>query len=1656
MKTKSFVLLFSMFFTQFVAFSASNAAFFSKNKLETVSPPTPVVATVISKTDATCAGGLHFVTIQGAGGTPPYTFKRRKLPNPTFGTGAQSGISPNKTFSVTAGTWEFKVTDAVGASGLVQVVFVSPMPMVVTTFIDQQISCYNYNNGIATINVFGGQPPYTVYVAGQVQLLYYNGQNTYFHNLPAGNHKPIITDANGCVATNVPSIILVEPPFFAIETSIIASPPCLNSNSGVIELSAPGEHGSYVVYYLDYYYNAYGFGNTPYKTTFSNVSAGSHLIQASDQRGCQASTMIQVDATGTFEFVSILPTDAACGEGGSVEISMSGGSGAFGGAYIYDLASGNFVGYGAEQLPDNPGLHFKMTGFGGNPIDSGAYYVYITDSVGCVATSDTIHIGGTKRIYANIYTTETITCSGKNDGQIVVNPFGGKRPFQYSLDSIVWQNDSIFDNLTANLYHIYIADAQNCVSVFEHQLNEPAPVEVIIGAPLRSCDAGEIYIMTSGGSYYYSLQQVSATDTSIKIGNPISNYGYVSLSNLDTNAVFQFTAVDYYGCAGLSEVATIPNNQILPNIAVDSIIVDNADCLSGYGSLLVKNVQGGTGLYNFQFDGSYYSSIYPDTSFFFPFVFAGLHNLRITDATYNGCYLDTIINIPSAENLALKLKGRNGFCETSSYIDYNFCGGNPPYIVSLLSFNYDTYGWTDIVESDTFLSPVHCPKNPIQIDTTKACDRISSGDCGYIVSNGSIFLISDSSIYGHNKGFSEYGFEIPTGATGIEFNWNSYYANFGSSVNFGYKINNNPIIYLPNTLSNGFETIDGLSAGDCIRFHIETVTQKSPFIYGSSFIDFSSLILHTIDTFQATGRFNNLPIGGYYYVKVTNGAGCSTNESIAVYNYAFTAYSNYQTNPSCFGEKTGFFQINTYSGSGNYTYVVDNNATIDNFGEAHHLAAGTYHVTVTDGNGCSDVATVIITEPEKLKANLTFDPIQCHGGMTPLTYFATGGTQPYSFSGQTFDVSAGHFAYGVWDAKGCQSTAEVDVPNPPIITLIVSKLNTNCSSTATGKIGVVAQGGAGGFQFQLNNGAFTTNANFTGLSAGNYVVTVKDSKGCLQTKTVTIGTNSISVIAQSTNLACAGTSNGLISLVGSNGTAPYSFKMGNGGFQNSPVFQNLSAGVYVLTAKDANGCTAFTQASVLEPAPISLQTSVANQVLGGTNGSISAAATGGTPPFLFKIDNNAFQNNGVFSNLVAGNYQISVKDANGCTKSATVSISLTNNGAITISVNQIQPVSCASNANGAILTTVSGGCNLLTYRWYRGNILVGSSEDLINVPSGEYLLFVFDNCGKTAQIEHIIIPTASAYVEHLIPDDVASCFIRYKWDSKSTATSYKIYHKKCSETVWQTQNIGLNTFYDLPSLMPATCYDFGVELLSASCPNDTILTFLMATKSASVSPPVHVTHIINSKTSATIKWDPANCAQSFPHDLVELRYRKMGVSAWTVVTLNNSSFAHTLSALTAGACYQYRLRNHFPSGVSWSNFTSIRQFCLPLSALSSDSDGESFAENKIDPNVISIEYNVLDEPEILVENNPSKLDFSLSPNPTNDVLNVHFESVDFDNTLIINVLNVAGQKMQSRILKNSPQISDEKIDVELLPTGLYFLEIQNGNLRKVVKFVKQN
>ena len=768
-------------------------------------------------------------------------------------------------------------------------------------------------------------------------------------------------------------------------------------------------------------------------------------------------------------------------------------------------------------------------------------------------------------------------------------------------------------------------------------------------------------------------------------------------------------------------------------------------------------------------------------------------------------------------------------------------------------------------------------------------------------------------------------------------------------------------------------------------------------------------------TTQPGGTYQlcQLPLGQYSII-ITDANGCTSISSATIVGQPAVTVSMVMNNVTCFGLNNGSIDLTIATGTApfNYTWMPGGATTQD----LTNLAPGSYSVTVTDANGCSFVKTATITQPNLLEMTETHVNASCGNPNGTITLTPTGGTAPYTFTlnggasqtnGSFSGLAANTYNAVVTDANGCTKTLSVVITQSgspvQIATQVVQVL---CFGNSTGSITATASAGTAPYMYRIGTGAFGTNNVFQNLTAGTYAIEAKDANGCMTSVQVTVSqpTAALNATAIGSPALCAGASNGSITVNATGGTPAYMYKIGNGAFQTGNVFTNLAAGTYVIVVKDANGCEKSVQATVQQPAGLNVTATAVDATCNGiADGKIGVSATGGTPAYMYQLNNGAFQSSNQFNNLGAGTYTVTAKDANGCTATTTATINQPQAGPLGIALDQILPVTCMSN--GAILVTVSG-CGPFTFTWTKPNgDVVGSTEDLLNVPAGTYNLLVIDGGGMTATLTGTVVPNVPLNIQNLAVENNTTCAVTLTWSATSNTDGYEVRFKPCNATVWTTFTGVTTTSYTFTGLSPLTCYDFCVRYKKDPCFGD--WTCITGNVTPQFNPPVNTTATVNSNSSATIKWAQSNCGGQTPSN-VELRFRKVGVTTWTVITLAGSSTNQTLNNLTPNTCYEYRLRNRYVvAGVTkWSSFTPIKQFCLPLNL--SGSNGTSLV--KPEDEIISIEYDVVENTELVEQ--PTRdisapmLDFTLFPNPTSEFVNLRFSSIDATNSLTISWLSL--------------------------------------------------
>jgi len=445
-------------------------------------------------------------------------------------------------------------------------------------------------------------------------------------------------------------------------------------------------------------------------------------------------------------------------------------------------------------------------------------------------------------------------------------------------------------------------------------------------------------------------------------------------------------------------------------------------------------------------------------------------------------------------------------------------------------------------------------------------------------------------------------------------------------------------------------------------------------------------------------------------------------------------------NVLCKGSATGSATATPTGGTTPYTYAWAPSG--GNGSVASNLTAGTYTITVTDANACTATATAIITQPATTLGVTTGSIVNilCNGGNTgSATATASNGTTPYTYawtpSGGSGPIAngltAGTYTITVNDANGCMATATAIITQPAVLGVTTTITNVKCNGGNTGSATANPSGGTTPYTYAWTpSGGSGPIAN--GLTAGTYTITLTDAHGCSASANAVI-TQPATALGVTTgsivNVTCSGTATGSATATPTGGTTPYTYAWTPSG-GNGAVANNLTAGTYTITITDANNCTATANAVITQPATalgVTIGSIVNEPCNGGNTGSATATASNGTAPYTYTWTPSG-GNAATANSLTAGTYTITVKDAQGCTATATAIITQPAVLAVTTTITNVK---CNGGSTGSATANPSGGTIAYTYLWAPSG---GNAITANGLTAGTYTVTVTDanNCTATA------------------------------------------------------------------------------------------------------------------------------------------------------------------------------------------------------------------------------------------------------------------------------------------------------------------------------------
>jgi len=422
---------------------------------------------------------------------------------------------------------------------------------------------------------------------------------------------------------------------------------------------------------------------------------------------------------------------------------------------------------------------------------------------------------------------------------------------------------------------------------------------------------------------------------------------------------------------------------------------------------------------------------------------------------------------------------------------------------------------------------------------------------------------------------------------------------------------------------------------------------------------------------------------GSYTVTVTDGSVCTDTITITITEPSQLTINTITIDASCNGASDGSATATTSGGASPYQYSWSNGQLSS---AASGLASGTYSVTVTDNNSCTNTANLTITEPAGIGPSIISTDENCGSNDGTASVNLSGGTSPFTFlwsNGQTSStasaLSAGVYTVTITDAIGCSEVSGIVINGIGGPTLSISSNDISCYNSTDGSATVNVVGGTPPYIYIWDTSPPQTNATAISLSAGTYNITVTDfTNPCSSTTSVVISEPSLlSISLSSTDALCYSGCDGMISVAASGGIGPYTYIWSNSASSSS--INGLCSGNYSVTVSDSNGCDTIQTVFINQPSMILATGTTIAAKCGNNNGSATVTPSGGTPPYFFSWDDSNAQTTQTADSLISQSYNVTISDANGCFFILPVSIGFVD-GPMIDTITSI-PVKCFGDAD---------------------------------------------------------------------------------------------------------------------------------------------------------------------------------------------------------------------------------------------------------------------------------------------------------------------------------------------------------------------------------------
>ncbi len=1010
----------------------------------------PTITVNGSVTNETSAGNDGAISLNVSGGSGNYT-SYAWTPN----------VSTSSTANgLAAGNYSVIVTDSDGCTGTNSfTVNGFTCPTITVNGSGTHVTCAGGNDGTVSANANGGTAPYTYAWSNTM-----SGQN--LSNLIAGTYTVTATDADGCQGTA--TVTVNDGISLNLNVTNQSNLSCNLDGSGSITVAVNGGTGNYT-----YNWNP----NVSSSATASGLSAGTYNVTATDGNGCQvASGPISISQPLPLNVVATV-TDASCSgaQDGSITLNISGGTP----GYTVNWSEGS-------------------TGTTINGLAGGTITATVTDANNCTF-SDVYTVVQPNAFTVSLAITNETIAGGDGAINSTVTP-NGNYSYAWSSNNGFTSVNADINNLVSDVYTVVVTDlVTGCTVSQVGSVTNSLGIQTAITDDI-DCNGestGSINLTTVGGELPYSwLWSTSAGSAS-------------------TEDVFNVPAgthtVTITDALGVQLVETYTLTEPSPITITNFTIVDETNICNG--SINIE-VAGGVTPYEYMWNttnGNLTAITVEDPIG----LCEGAYKVTITDA--NDCVFisdNFIVNasLPQIGSVSQTDALCSGECDGTLSVD--IVGGNEPYTVDVTDSANMPMGST-LSQANTVGFGGLCPGS-YTVKITDS-DGLMTTSNVIVIDEPAPITVSNVVIQNQSAAVCDGGISITIdgGVQPYSFVWSN-----GSTAQNPTDLCMGDYLATVTDANGCFIITPTYTVGKDINFSFD-VLDVNCFGESNGAIDlevFGGVPPYTYNWEDAAGTqistdqdLNGYPTGEYT-VMITDNAGTQVFSGtllIAGPSAALEIAQIFTLQPSIGDCADGGINIiieggTPYTTNPNYDFIWedDNGSTIATTQNVDNLTGGTYHVTVSDTNGCSEEATIILDGCE-LDAFISKSDITCNSlcdGTINVT--VNQGSSPYNYQWDDgavgairSDLCAGTYSFTVTDQNGVTGEQSVIITEPAPIEVTIT--------TSPGRAEAVVIGGTAPYVYQWDT-EITTDPFVDSLSgATEHWLQVTDDNGCMSDPIIT-------------------------------------------------------------------------------------------------------------------------------------------------------------------------------------------------------------------------------------------------------------------------------------------------------------------------------------------------------------------------------------------------------------------------------------------------------------------------------------------------------------------------------------------------------------------------